>query len=101
MGEEEDENAVYCICRSSDVSRFMIGCDHCEEWYHGDCINVNERDAKYIKKYFCKICTNKNPKLQIIYKSKYKEKEKEISSIKGSSHSKEKDKESKTSHDRH
>jgi len=43
--EEEDENAVYCICRSSDVNRFMIGCDHCEEWYHGDCIKVNERDA--------------------------------------------------------
>ena len=76
------------------------GCDHCEEWYHGDCINVNERDAKYIKQYYCKICTKKNPNLQIIYKSKYKEKE--TLSNKGSSHSKDRERESsKSSHEKH
>ena len=79
---------------------YFSGCDHCEEWYHGDCINVNERDAKYIKKYFCKICIDKNPKLEIIYKSKYKEKEGHGSI--GSGHSKNKVKElNRSSHEKH
>jgi len=68
MSEEEE---IYCICRSSDVSRFMIGCDHCEEWYHGDCIQVTARDSKYIKKFYCKECRDKNPHLKVVYKTKY------------------------------
>ena len=72
---------------------FFSACDHCEEWYHGDCVNVKERDAKYIKKYFCKVCIEKNPKLQIIYKSKYKDKE---GLTIGTEHSKQKEKESKS-----
>lgn len=27
------DGQAYCICRSSDSSRFMIACDACEEWY--------------------------------------------------------------------
>jgi len=75
--EEEDGETIYCICRSADVNRFMIGCDHCEEWYHGDCINVTEKEAKYIKKFFCKECREKNSHLSIVYKSKFNEKLKE------------------------
>ena len=76
------------------------GCDHCEEWYHGDCINVNEREAKYIKKYYCKICIGKNSKLQVVYKSKYKETER--SGTTSIVHSKHKDKDpSKTLHEKH
>merc|ERR1712083_1124710 len=75
--EEEDGETIYCICRSADVNRFMIGCDHCEEWYHGDCINVTEKEAKYIKKFYCKECREKNSHLSIVYKSKYNEKQKE------------------------
>jgi len=70
MSEDEEEQ-IYCICKSSEVNRFMIGCDHCEEWYHGDCINVTAKDSKYIKKFYCKECTQKNPNLKVVYKSKY------------------------------
>lgn len=65
------------MCRSSAVDRFMIGCDHCEEWYHGNCINVGQKEAKYIKKFFCKECREKNPHLAVVYKSKYADKLKE------------------------
>ena len=51
------------------------GCDHCEEWYHGDCVKVTEREAKYIKRYYCRMCRQKNSKLEIVYKSKHKERE--------------------------
>lgn len=27
---------VYCVCREPyDVSRFMIECDICKDWFHG------------------------------------------------------------------
>lgn len=66
----DDEGVIYCICRSSDCSRFMIGCDQCEEWYHGDCIGVTEHDAKSIKAFFCQFCREKDPSLQVKYKKK-------------------------------
>ncbi|XP_069987638.1 CXXC-type zinc finger protein 1-like, partial [Penaeus vannamei] len=64
------DEQVYCVCRTSDVSRFMIGCDKCEEWYHGDCINVTESEANKIKKFFCEKCRLKEPSLEIKYKQK-------------------------------
>lgn len=80
MEEATDDvgETLYCICRSSDVERFMIGCDHCEEWYHGDCINVTQEDARSIKSYFCDACRARNPSLEIQYKNK-KKKERAIS----------------------
>ncbi|XP_068249561.1 CXXC-type zinc finger protein 1-like isoform X2 [Palaemon carinicauda] len=64
------DEQVYCVCRTSDVSRFMIGCDKCEEWYHGDCINVTEIEANKIKKFFCNRCRLKDSSLEIKYKQK-------------------------------
>ncbi|XP_032691339.1 CXXC-type zinc finger protein 1 [Odontomachus brunneus] len=84
----KQDGQAYCICRSSDSSRFMIGCDACEEWYHGDCINITEKDAKHIKQFFCIRCKEEDPTLITRYKprrteqedrkhKKYKEKERE------------------------
>lgn len=69
-GDLDGEAQHYCICRSTDCDRFMIGCDNCEEWYHGDCIGVTQLDARHIKKYFCEKCRGKNPSLEIKYKKK-------------------------------
>ncbi|XP_037026766.1 CXXC-type zinc finger protein 1-like [Bradysia coprophila] len=59
----------YCLCRSSDCSRFMIGCDGCEEWYHGDCIFVSEKEAKHIKHYYCQRCKENDPSLQTVFRA--------------------------------
>lgn len=63
------DGEAYCLCRSSDCSRFMIGCDGCEEWYHGDCINVSEKEAKHIKHYFCQRCKEQDPTLQTVFRA--------------------------------
>lgn len=46
----------------------MIACDSCEEWYHGDCINITEKESKSIKKYFCDRCREAEPTLRTVIK---------------------------------
>ncbi|XP_014676834.1 PREDICTED: CXXC-type zinc finger protein 1-like [Priapulus caudatus] len=69
--QHTESNAIkYCICRSTDTSRFMIGCDNCNEWFHGDCISVTQEHANSIRQFFCEMCRERNPNLRIKYKSK-------------------------------
>ena len=46
----------YCICRRP-YEGFMIGCDDCEEWYHGGCIGISEAQAERFDKYVCARCS--------------------------------------------
>lgn len=64
------EEVAYCICRTSETDRFMIGCDNCNEWYHGDCISITEEFAKRIQKFYCLMCRDKDPNLVIKIKEK-------------------------------
>uniref|UniRef100_A0A8D3BVB4 CXXC-type zinc finger protein 1 n=1 Tax=Scophthalmus maximus TaxID=52904 RepID=A0A8D3BVB4_SCOMX len=67
----EGENApVYCICRKPDINCFMIGCDNCNEWFHGHCINITEKKAKAIREWYCMRCRDARPSLEIKYRSK-------------------------------
>ena len=81
----EGENApLYCICRKPDINCFMMyvynqlsdeyacgsartfahnfasrtasGCDNCNEWFHGHCINITEKMAKAIQEWYCMKC---------------------------------------------
>ncbi|XP_075691016.1 CXXC-type zinc finger protein 1 isoform X3 [Rhinoderma darwinii] len=72
LGETENgENApVYCVCRKPDINCFMIGCDHCNEWFHGGCINITEKMAKAIREWYCMQCRAKYPHLEIKYRHK-------------------------------
>lgn len=49
-------NDLFCICRRGDLGKWMIGCDGCDEWYHGDCVNVSKLDEGLIDRYFCPRC---------------------------------------------
>lgn len=53
---DEDGNDLFCICRKGDLGKWMIGCDGCDEWYHGDCIDVSKFDEGLIDQYFCPRC---------------------------------------------
>ncbi|RVE71131.1 hypothetical protein OJAV_G00071740 [Oryzias javanicus] len=77
--DEEEERAVtmetpktpvYCVCRRPDINCFMIGCDSCSEWFHGDCIGVSERAAKSIRVWFCLSCREKDASLEVKYRQK-------------------------------
>ncbi|XP_041113077.1 lysine-specific demethylase 7B isoform X2 [Polyodon spathula] len=48
---------LYCVCRQPyDVSRFMIECDICKDWFHGSCVQVEEHHAVDIDQYHCPNC---------------------------------------------
>ncbi|XP_074023535.1 CXXC-type zinc finger protein 1-like, partial [Numenius arquata] len=83
-GPGGEENApVYCVCRKPDINCFMIGCDNCNEWFHGDCINITEKMAKAIREWYCLQCREKDPTLEIRYRhKKWREKEREHESVK-------------------
>uniref|UniRef100_A0A9J8DEN7 CXXC-type zinc finger protein 1 n=1 Tax=Cyprinus carpio carpio TaxID=630221 RepID=A0A9J8DEN7_CYPCA len=67
---------VYCVCRKPDTNCFMIGCDNCNEWFHGDCIKISEKMAKTIRVWYCEKCRSKNESLEIKFRPK-KSREKE------------------------
>jgi len=45
-----------CLCRRP-YEGFMIGCDICDEWYHGACISVSAVQADKVDKYICLRCS--------------------------------------------
>ncbi|XP_050978000.1 CXXC-type zinc finger protein 1b [Labeo rohita] len=72
----DGENApLYCICRKPDINCFMIGCDNCNEWFHGHCINVTEKMAKAIREWYCRQCQEMDPSLSIRYRKKNRDKD--------------------------
>ena len=55
-------SGLACLfCTGNDntatLSRFMIGCDKCERWYHGPCVGVGKLAADSLDDYLCPLCT--------------------------------------------
>ena len=52
------DEILYCICRKPyDIPRFMIACDRCDQWFHGECIGISEKEGEFIDLYFCDDCS--------------------------------------------
>lgn len=54
-------------CKGSLFSRFMICCDRCEEWFHGECVGITEARGRLMERngedYICPNCTVKKNQL--------------------------------------
>ncbi|XP_053103011.1 death-inducer obliterator 1 isoform X2 [Hemicordylus capensis] len=59
--EVYDPGTLYCICQQPHNNRFMICCDRCEEWFHGDCVGISEARGRLLERngedYICPNCT--------------------------------------------
>ncbi|KAK4176881.1 hypothetical protein QBC36DRAFT_237925 [Triangularia setosa] len=58
-GASESDSGPYCLCRGPDNHRFMIACDRCEDWFHGDCIGMDKWTGEnLVQKYICPNCSD-------------------------------------------
>ena len=65
--DDESDNGPYCLCRGPDDHRWMICCEKCEDWFHGECINLDKGIGEsLIEMFICPNCTNDN--LTTLYK---------------------------------
>lgn len=48
----------YCFCAKAYIEGqdFMIACDCCDVWYHGECMNVSQALGEKIEHYLCRFC---------------------------------------------
>ena len=44
VSSKDSSKELFCICQQPD-STFMICCDQCGEWFHGDCISITEAEG--------------------------------------------------------
>ena len=49
---------LYCVCRRPDDQKggFMVGCDRCDEWFHGECVGVLKSEVRRQAEYVCPRC---------------------------------------------
>ncbi|KPJ15071.1 hypothetical protein RR48_09098 [Papilio machaon] len=48
---------LLCVCRTPyDNTKFYVGCEHCSNWFHGECVGVTEAMSKTMEEYVCKEC---------------------------------------------
>jgi COMPASS component SPP1 len=67
--EDESDHGPYCICRGPDDHRWMISCDMCDDWFHGECVNIDKTIGEaLIQRYVCPGCTDR----QGIHVTRYK-----------------------------
>lgn len=68
-GMSIDENELFCICRGPDDHTWMIACDGgCDDWFHGRCVGMDEKDGKLIEKYICPNCVSLGDRGQTLWK---------------------------------
>ncbi|KAK3330535.1 hypothetical protein B0H66DRAFT_598067 [Apodospora peruviana] len=58
-GSSESDSGPYCLCRGPDNHRFMIACDRCEDWFHGECIGMDKYTGEnLVQRYICPNCSD-------------------------------------------
>ncbi|KAI1437030.1 hypothetical protein GGR50DRAFT_160393 [Xylaria sp. CBS 124048] len=57
--DDEIDNGPYCLCRGPDDHRWMISCDVCEDWFHGECVDLDKTiGEKLVERFVCPNCTD-------------------------------------------
>jgi len=56
-----EEQELYCLCKQPyDESKFYVGCDFCQDWFHGTCVGITSVEADGIDEYRCPNCCKKS-----------------------------------------
>eukprot|EP00941_MAST-03F_sp_MAST-3F-sp1_P006249 g6249.t1 len=53
----ENDN-LFCLCRQPyEEEKLYVGCDTCDDWFHAECIGLDENLGEKIESYCCFNCT--------------------------------------------
>uniref|UniRef100_A0A8C8MDH4 Bromodomain PHD finger transcription factor n=1 Tax=Oncorhynchus tshawytscha TaxID=74940 RepID=A0A8C8MDH4_ONCTS len=64
---EGNTEELYCICRTPyDETQFYIGCDRCQNWYHGRCVGILQSEATHIDEYVCPQCQSTEDAMTVL-----------------------------------
>ena len=47
---------VGCRCGVLDETKFMVACDGCDQWFHGECVGLRETQLCRSRQWFCRNC---------------------------------------------
>merc|ERR1719361_146875 len=51
------KDKLYCICKKKyDATKFYVGCDVCNEWFHGACVSISMEKAYTMNEFICDGC---------------------------------------------
>nr|XP_045014503.1 nucleosome-remodeling factor subunit BPTF isoform X2 [Jaculus jaculus] len=65
--ETKRDTKLYCICKTPyDESKFYIGCDRCQNWYHGRCVGILQSEAELIDEYVCPQCQSTEDAMTVL-----------------------------------
>lgn len=56
-GVIEDAGCRHCVCGGPTDARVMLGCDNCEKWFHGPCVDMTKQQCDSVEKWVCPPCT--------------------------------------------
>lgn len=48
------------------LDRFYVGCEHCNNWFHGDCVGISEESSKTLNEFVCAECKHARD-TQVLY----------------------------------
>lgn len=57
----QSKGKTFCLCKSAYVPfAFMIACDGCDDWFHGQCVGVSKIQSILLDTYLCPTCDPKS-----------------------------------------
>ncbi|CBX33016.1 Protein CBG11090 [Caenorhabditis briggsae] len=53
----KEQPALYCVCKKPyDDTKFYVGCDSCQGWFHPECVGTTREQAEQAADYNCPSC---------------------------------------------
>ena len=59
-----NQAGTLCKCGKEDTDKFMLQCDGCDVWFHGDCVGVDQAHGMKLKSWRCKPCARRHESVQ-------------------------------------
>lgn len=60
MKEVANQQGTLCKCGKLDTDKYMLQCDGCDVWYHGECVGLTQDQCIRARSWRCRPCTKRH-----------------------------------------